>query len=58
VGTVLKAGRTLTVCRLEVFGVQDEHRSLVATGQQTLMCVKERPEQPENHPSSRPATLT
>ncbi|MBB6346116.1 uncharacterized protein (TIGR00369 family) [Nonomuraea muscovyensis] len=58
VGTVLKAGRTLTVCRLEVFGVQDEHRSLVATGQQTLMCVKERPEQPENHPPSRPATLT
>ena len=39
VGTVLKSGRTLTVCRLEVFGVNDEQRKLVATGQQTLICV-------------------
>ncbi|WP_431929738.1 PaaI family thioesterase [Nonomuraea jabiensis] len=46
VGTVLKAGRTLTVCRLEVFGVQDERRTLVATGQQTVMCVTPRSEQP------------
>jgi uncharacterized protein (TIGR00369 family) len=44
VGTVLKSGRTLTVCRLEVFGVRGEHRSLVATGQQTLIRVDERPE--------------
>ncbi|MGW0946528.1 PaaI family thioesterase [Streptomyces sp. NPDC002623] len=41
VGTVLKAGRTLTVCRLEVFGVQDGEgsRKLVANGQQTLIRV-------------------
>ncbi|WP_181765600.1 PaaI family thioesterase [Streptomyces albidus (ex Kaewkla and Franco 2022)] len=39
VGTVLKPGRTLTVCRLEVFGVKDGRRKLVATGQQTLICV-------------------
>ncbi|MGP3977100.1 PaaI family thioesterase [Streptomyces sp. 8N114] len=39
VGTVLKAGRTLTVCRLEVFGAQDGQRKLVASGQQTLICV-------------------
>lgn len=39
VGTVLKPGRTLTVCRLEVFGVRDSQRKLVATGQQTLICV-------------------
>lgn len=45
VGTVLKPGRTLTVCRLEVFGFQGSQRSLVATGQQTLMCVQARPEQ-------------
>ncbi len=44
VGTVLKSGRTLTVCRLEVFGVRDRLRSLVATGQQTLIRVNERPE--------------
>ncbi|MFE6039263.1 PaaI family thioesterase [Streptomyces sp. NPDC056452] len=43
VGTVLKAGRTLTVCQLEVFGVQDGRRSLVANGQQTLIRVN-RPE--------------
>lgn len=40
VGTVLKSGRTLTVCHLEVFGVQDSRKTLVATGQQTLICVK------------------
>ena len=39
VGTVLKSGRTLTVCQLEVFGVQDGHRKLVANGQQTLICL-------------------
>ncbi|MFJ9417698.1 PaaI family thioesterase [Streptomyces sp. NPDC101227] len=39
VGTVLKSGRTLTVCRLEVFGVQDGRRTLVANGQQTLIRV-------------------
>lgn len=44
VGTVLKSGRTLTVCRLDVYGVQGTQRSLVATGQQTLICVNERPE--------------
>ncbi|GGS87019.1 PaaI family thioesterase [Streptomyces violaceus] len=39
VGTVLKAGRTLTVCRLEVLGVRDGRRGLVASGQQTLIRV-------------------
>lgn len=43
VGTVLKPGRTLTVCQLEVFGVQDGRRTLVANGQQTLIRVN-RPE--------------
>jgi uncharacterized protein (TIGR00369 family) len=37
VGTVRKSGRTLTVCHLDVFGVTDRSRSLVATGQQTLI---------------------
>ncbi|MEW1865761.1 PaaI family thioesterase [Streptomyces sp. NPDC088194] len=45
VGTVLKSGRTLTVCQLEVFGVQDGGgRRLVANGQQTLIRV-DRPEE-------------
>ncbi|MFG2284851.1 PaaI family thioesterase [Streptomyces sp. NPDC048595] len=40
VGTVLKSGRTLTVCQLEVYGVQaDGERKLVANGQQTLIRV-------------------
>jgi uncharacterized protein (TIGR00369 family) len=40
VGTVVKSGRTLTVCRLEVYGIQaDGARKLVANGQQTLIRV-------------------
>jgi uncharacterized protein (TIGR00369 family) len=35
VGTILKSGRTLTVCQLEVFAFQGPKRSLVAAGQQT-----------------------
>lgn len=36
-GTVVKAGRTLTVCHLEVFGVTGKQQTLVAVGQQTLI---------------------
>ncbi|WP_327743216.1 PaaI family thioesterase [Streptomyces europaeiscabiei] len=40
IGTVLKPGRTLTVCQLEVYGVQEDgERKLVANGQQTLIRV-------------------
>lgn len=46
VGTVLKPGRTLTVCRLEVFAVRDGQSKLVAAGQQTLIRVDARPEPP------------
>src|SRR6478736_6102980 len=35
VGTVIKAGRTLTVCQLQVFATDTTGRSLVAVGQQT-----------------------
>lgn len=45
VGTVLKSGRTLTVCQVEVFAFQGSKRSLVAAGQQTLICVPEGSEQ-------------
>lgn len=38
-GTVIKSGRTLSVCRLEVHAVTAEARKLVATGQQTLIRV-------------------
>ncbi|MFJ8314067.1 PaaI family thioesterase [Streptomyces sp. NPDC094147] len=40
IGTVLKPGRTLTVCELEVYAVRsDGERKLVANGQQTLIRV-------------------
>jgi uncharacterized protein (TIGR00369 family) len=39
VGTVAKSGRTLTICTLEVFGINDGERTLVATGLQTLFRV-------------------
>ncbi len=38
-GTVLRPGRTLTVCRLDVHALQGETRKLVAAGQQTLISV-------------------
>lgn len=37
VGTVLKPGRTLTICRLEVFAHKDGRQKLIAAGQQTLI---------------------
>lgn len=45
VGTVVKSGRTLTVCQLEVFAVDGDGRSLVAAGQQTLIRVSAKPDQ-------------
>jgi uncharacterized protein (TIGR00369 family) len=42
-GTVLRPGRTLTVCRLEVFSVDGDQRKLVAAGQQTLISVPTDP---------------
>lgn len=40
VGTVLKPGRTLTICRLDVFAHRAGERKLVAAGQQTLIRVE------------------
>ncbi len=42
VGRVAKSGRTLTVCQLEVFAEADGKHTLVALGQQTLMCMHGR----------------
>lgn len=36
VATVIRSGRTLSVCMVEVFGVDGDARTLVATSQQTL----------------------
>lgn len=42
VGEVVKAGRTLTVTALDVHAVRDGSRTLIATGQQTVMCLRPR----------------
>lgn len=40
IGTVIKSGRTISVCKLEVFAMCSDHEAkLVATGQQTLISV-------------------
>ena len=36
VATVIRSGRTLTVCSVEVFGVYGDQRSIIAASQQTL----------------------
>lgn len=40
IGSVVKSGRTLTICHLEVFAVTGAARTLVAVGQQTLICLR------------------
>ncbi|HET9021821.1 MAG TPA: PaaI family thioesterase [Ornithinibacter sp.] len=40
-GVVLRSGRTLTVCRVDVFAVRGDARTLVAAAQQTLIAVPE-----------------
>lgn len=41
VGRVIKPGRTLTVCQLDVWGVGAKGRVHVATGLQTLICIQD-----------------
>lgn len=43
IGRVIKGGRTLTVCQLEVTSVTEVRRLQVALGQQTLICIPEKP---------------
>jgi uncharacterized protein (TIGR00369 family) len=42
VGRVIKSGRTLTVCSLEVHALAGERRTPCATGLQTLICLHGR----------------
>lgn len=42
-GRVIKPGRTLTICQLDVWGVTPQSRRHVATGLQTLIRVAEQP---------------
>jgi uncharacterized protein (TIGR00369 family) len=42
-GKVIRSGRTLTICQLEVHAYDGEARNLVALGQQTLICLQNTP---------------
>ena len=42
-GSVLRAGRTITVCAGDVVAVQDDREQLVATMLATMMTVRDRP---------------
>ena len=42
-GKVLRSGRTLTVCQVDVCAVHGSERVPVAVVQQTLICINERP---------------
>lgn len=44
---VVKAGRTLTICRGDVFVVRGGEEKLCAVSQQTLMCLAGKPDTPE-----------
>jgi uncharacterized protein (TIGR00369 family) len=41
-GRVVKAGRTITVCRADVFSIKDGTEKMVATMQGTMMAVRGR----------------
>lgn len=43
-GEVVKPGRTLTICRLEVRALKGAQRTLIAIGQQTLICLEGTPD--------------
>lgn len=43
IGTVLRLGRTLSACRIDVYAVTEGNRELVAAGQQTLIRVNAPP---------------
>lgn len=44
VGQVIKPGRTLTICTLEVVSIAGGIATPVAVGQQTLICLEESPD--------------
>ena len=44
VGEVVKPGRTLTICKLEVTAIKGEQRTPIAIGQQTLICLEGQPD--------------
>ena len=41
-GSVIKSGRTLTICRGEFFSLKDGEKRLTAVMQATMMCLMER----------------
>lgn len=52
-GKVIKSGETLTVCKVEAFYMKKGFKKLCAVMQQTLMCLKDKPEIPMSSCSER-----
>lgn len=50
---VVRPGRTLTICQVEVFVLQDGAESLCAVLQQTVIRLADRPDVPAGMPSKR-----
>jgi len=46
IGKVIKSGKTLTVCQLEVYAVAGDDETLIAVGQQTLIRLAGKPDAP------------
>jgi len=44
-GRVVRSGRTLTVCELEAVAIKGHERTVCAWGSQTLICLRDRPDQ-------------
>ena len=43
-GEVVRPGRTLTICKLAVTAIKGAQRTLIAVGQQTLICLEDQPD--------------
>ncbi len=43
-GRVIKSGRTLTICQLDVWAISGDARKHVAAGMQTLICMHDTPD--------------
>jgi len=53
-GRVIKSGRTLTVCAVEVFAVDAGRETLCAAMQQTLICLADRSDGPDTKLGAKP----
>lgn len=53
IGRLIKSGKTLTICQLQVFAHTGAETVLVALGQQTLICMARRQDTPASRADDR-----